>query len=99
MLFMIVAKHTPEMCPGGLVRPDKEFSTKIEESMKKAGVKKITGYMNAPSHIFYFILETDDNEALNNAVEPLRLIGEVIITPVLTFSENWDWAKTIGIQK
>ena len=67
--------------------------------MKKAGAKNISGYINAPAHVFYFVLEADNNEALNNAAEPLRLIGEVTINPVLTFSENWAWAKTIGIQK
>ena len=99
MLFMIVAKHTADFCPGGVVRPDKEFIKKTEESMKKSGVKLIEGYMDAPGHVYYFVLETDDNAALNNAVEPLRLIGEVTITPVLKFSEAVAWAKKIGIQK
>lgn len=99
MLFLIVAKHTAEMCPGGAVRPDKEFSAKVGESMKKSGVKEIAGFMDAPGHAHYFVLETDDNAALNNAVEPLRLVGEVTITPVLKFSEGVDWAKKIGIQK
>jgi hypothetical protein len=97
---MVVAKHSLELCPGGIVRPDKEFSTKLRESIKKSGVKEIAGYMDAPGHVFYFVLETDDNTALNNAVEPLRLIGEVTITPVLTFfSQGVAWAKNIGIQK
>ena len=96
---MIVARHTAELCPGGVVRPDKEFTAKIEESMKKSGVKEIAGYLDAPGHVYYFILETDDNAALNNAVEPLRLIGEVTITPVLKFLEAVVWAKKIGIQK
>ena len=51
--------------------------------MKKSGVKFVDGYMDAPGHVFYFVLETDDNAALNNAVEPLRLVGEVTIVPVL----------------
>ena len=96
---MIVARHTAELCPGGVVRPDKEFTAKIEESMKKSGVKEIAGYLDAPGHVYYFVLETDDNAALNNAVEPLRLIGEVTITPVLKFLEAVVWAKKIGIQK
>ena len=96
---MIVARHTAELCPGGVVRPDKEFTAKIEESMKKSGVKEIAGYLDAPGHVYYFVLETDDNAALNNAVEPLRLVGEVTITPVLKFSEGVAWAKKIGIQK
>lgn len=96
---MIVAKHSAELCPGGVVRPDKEFTAKIERSMKKSGVKEIAGYLDAPGHVYYFVLETDDNAALNNAVEPLRLIGEVMIAPVLKLSEAVAWAKKIGIQK
>lgn len=98
-MFMIVAKHSAELCPGGVVRPDKEFTAKIERSMKKSGVKEIAGYLDAPGHVYYFVLETDDNAALNNAVEPLRLIGEVMIAPVLKLSEAVAWAKKIGIQK
>jgi hypothetical protein len=100
MLFMIVAKHTTDFCPGGVVRPDKEFIKKTEESVKKSGAKLIDAYMDAPGHVFYFVLETDDSAALNNAVEPLRLVGDVTITPVLKFfKEGSDWAKKIGIQK
>jgi hypothetical protein len=97
---MIVAKHSLEFCPGGNVKPDKEFTKKTEESIKESGVKFIDAYMNAPGHVFYFVLETEDNVALNNAVEPLRLIGEVTIIPVMKFfKEGFDWAKDIGIQK
>lgn len=99
MLFLVVARHTAEMCPGGIVHPDKGWTAKIEESMKKSGVKEIAGYSDAPGHVFYFVLETDDNTALNNAVEPLRIVGEVTITPVMKFSEGTSWAKQIGIQK
>ena len=100
MLFMIVARHKVEFCPGGLERPDKEFIRKTEESMKKSGVKLIDGYMDAPGHVFYFVLEADDNTALNIAVEPLRLVGKVMIIPVMKFfKEGSDWAKKIGIQK
>jgi len=99
LLFMVVAMHTAENCPGGVVRPDKEFTAKIESSIKKSGVKEIAGYLDAPGHVYYFVLETDDNAALNNAVEPLRLVGEVSINPVLKFSDAVAWAKKIGIQK
>jgi hypothetical protein len=100
LLFMIVAKHTIENCPGGAVRPDKEFINKTEESMKKSGIKLIDGYMDAPNHIFYFVLETDENPALNIAIEPLRLVGDVTITPVMKFfKEGHDWGKKIGIQE
>ena len=97
---MIVAKHMVESCPGGVIRPDKEFIKKTEESIKKSGVKLIDAYMDAPRHVFYFVLETADTAALNIAVEPLRLIGKVTITPVLKFfKEGYDWGKKIGIQE
>jgi len=99
LLFLVIARHSAEMCPGGNVRPDKEFAAKVEESMKKSGVKEIAGYSDAPGHVHYFILETDDNRALNNAVEPLRLVGDVTIIPVLEWSRGVGWAKQIGIQK
>jgi len=56
--------------------------------------------MDAPGHVFYFVLETDDNAALNIAVEPLRLVGEVAINPVMKFfKEGYDWGKKVGIQE
>lgn len=97
---MIVAKHTVENCPGGVVRPDKEFIKKTEESMKKSGVELINAFMDAPGHVFYFVLDADDDASINTAVEPLRLVGEVKITPVMKFfKEGSEWAKKIGIQK
>ena len=99
MLFLVIAKHSAELCPGGNIRPDKEFATKVDESMQKSGVKQVAGYSDAPGHVHYFVLETDDNKALNNAVEPLRLVGDVTITPVLKWSDTVAWAKKMGIQK
>ena len=97
---MIVAQHTVEFCPGGVVKPDKEFIKKVAESMKKSGVKLIDGYMDAPGHVFYFVLEADDNAALNFAFEPLRLVGEVTSSSIMKFfKEGSDWAKKIGIQE
>ena len=99
MLFIVVAKHSAESCPGGVVRPNKETMGKIEETMNNPGVKLVEGYLDGPGHVFYFVIETNDNVALNNAVEPLRLIGDVNITPILKFSDARAWAKKIGIQE
>ena len=100
MFFMVIARHSIEFCPGGAVRPDKEFIKKTEDSIKKSGVKLIDGYMDAPGHVFYFVLEATEAAAINVAVEPLRLVGEVMISPVLKFfKEGSEWAKKIGIQE
>lgn len=99
MLFMIVAEHTAETCPGGTIRPDKQFMDKTVESVRKSGVKLVEGYLDGPSHVFYLIVEANDNTAINNAVEPLRLVGTARISPVMRFSESVAWAKKIGIQE
>ena len=99
MLFMIVAEHTAENCPGGIVRPDKQFMDKTVEAIKKSGVKLVEGYFDGPKHVFYIILEANDNTSIINAVEPLRVVGTVSISPVLKFTESVAWAKKIGIQE
>ncbi len=71
---MIVRVHSVENCPGGNIKSDKAFATKLDEGMKKAGVKVLEGYLDALGHVWYFVVETDSNAALNKAVEPLRLI-------------------------
>jgi hypothetical protein len=96
---MIIARHSAELCPGGVVRPNKEAMGKVEEAMNGPGVKVVEGYLDGPGHAFYFVVETNDNVALNNALEPLRHIGEVDITPVLKLSDARMWLKEIGIQK
>ena len=52
--------------------------------------------MDAPRHVFYFVIEASDNAALNNAVEPLRLVGKVTIIPIMKFfKEGSEWAKKL----
>ena len=85
---MIVAEHTAENCPGGVVRPDKQFMTRTVEAIKKSGVKLVEEYFDGPKHVFYIIVEASDNTSIINAVEPLRVVGTVNISPVLKFTES-----------
>jgi hypothetical protein len=96
---MVVQTHDPQDCPGGLVRPDQDFFAKVAESVERSGVTLIEGYIDAPAHVFFFLLDANDNEALNIALEPLRLVGKVRTHPVLKFSDARAWAKKIGIQR
>ena len=95
---MVVAEHSAEMCPEGIVRP-KPFTPKLEASLRKSGVKVVDGYVDGPGHIWYLILEADDYSTFNTAVEPLRLIGTVHTSPVMKLSEALAWAKKIGMQE
>ncbi len=98
MLFMIVAKHMPEDCPGGLTRPDKDFLKKVLEHVESSGVAVADIYLDAPAHVYFLIVDADNNEALNNVLEPFRLIGKVKTHPVLKLSDAITWSKKIGIQ-
>jgi uncharacterized protein with GYD domain len=100
LLFVVYHRHTAEMCPGGNVRPDRDFLTKLAEQTKTAGVNVIEGYIDGPGHQFYLIIEADDNAKLNKAIEQLRLVGDVNdVVPVLKFTDAAAWARTAGIQK
>lgn len=99
MLYMVLHRHTAEMCPGGNVRPDKEFTTKLDKQIKETGVKLVEGYLDGPGHEFYIVIEADDIAKLNTAVEQLRLVGDNKIVPVMKFSDAIAWTKKMGIQK
>ncbi len=99
MLFMIVAKHTPEDCPGGPVRPDKDFLAKVVEHVENSDVSVTEIYLDAPGHVYFLIVDANDNEALNTALEPFRLVGKVKTHPVLKLSDAIAWTKKIGIQR
>jgi hypothetical protein len=99
LLFMVVAKHTAEDCPGGLVRPDKDFIKKVVEHVEHSGITLIEWYTDAPGHVFFLVIDASDNEALNNALEPFRLVGMVKTHPVLKQSDLTTWSKKTGIQR
>ena len=99
MLFICTARHTAEMCPAGVVRPDKTLGGKIEEAAKQAGAKLVESYLDAPGHAFYLILDAATNVQLWDATEPLRLIGDVQFAPVMKLGEALAHARKIGIQK
>jgi len=98
LLFMVVHKHTAEMCPAGMVRPDKEFAIKLEEQFKKAGVNLIEGYFDGPGHEWFYVIEADDIAKIATAMMPLY-IGENRIIPVMKYSDSLALARKIGFQK
>lgn len=99
MLFICVARHTAEMCPAGVVRPDKELGAKIEKAAKAAGAKLVDVYLDAPGHTFYLLVDAATNVQLWDATEPLRLVGDVQFAPVMKLSDALAHARKIGIQK
>ena len=100
MLFLVDHKHTPDLCPAGLLHPDKEWVMKLEEKAKSSGVHLVDAYLDGPGHHFYFVVEADKNEQLWTFITPLLTqIGESKIVPVLRWAEARAFAQKIGVQK
>jgi uncharacterized protein DUF3303 len=96
---MAVAEHTAEDCPAGLVRPNMDFIDNFIEQVERSGVTLVEAYIDAPSHDWFLLLDANDNQALNDALESFRRVGMVRVHPVLKLSDMTMWAKKIGIQR
>jgi uncharacterized protein DUF3303 len=99
MLFVVTARHSAEMCPAGVVHPDKQLGAKVEKAAKQAGAKLVEVYLDGPGHTFYTVLEAATNAQLWDATEPLRVIGDVQFAPVMRLGEALKHARKLGIQK
>jgi uncharacterized protein DUF3303 len=100
MLFLIDHKHTADLCPAGILHPDREFLMKVEEKAKSSGIRLVDAYLDGPGHHFYFVVEAEKSEQLATFITPLLTqIGESKSVPVLRWAEATSFARRIGIQK
>ncbi|MDA4136680.1 MAG: hypothetical protein OK449_06765 [Thaumarchaeota archaeon] len=99
-MFVVDHKHTAETCPGGKIHHDDDFFKKVDEARAKSGLKIIEGYLDAPGHRFYFVVEAESvNQLFEFAATTLSPIGETNVVPVLKWSEAWTEGQKLGIQK
>lgn len=76
MLFHITQVHSPETCPLGEGGSDSLFDNTVE------GVKLIGRYGANAEHTLFFIVETDDWQALHRFLLPGFKRATCKITPV-----------------
>ena len=81
------------------MRPDMDFIAKVVENVERSGVTLTEAYTDPPGHVWFLIVDANDNEALTIALEQFRLVGMVKVHPVLKLSDTTAWAKKIGIQR
>lgn len=99
MLFVLDHKHSAENCPAGTVRPEKGLISKLEANAKTSGLRLVEGYLDAPAHHFYFIVEADSPEQILKFIVPLLGIGETKSHPVVKWSEALVLTRKLGLQK
>jgi len=98
-LFVLDHKHSTENCPNGTMRPDKEFSSKLEANAKTSGLRLVEGYVDAPAHHFYFIVDAGAAVQIINFITPLITVGDTNVHPVVKWSEGAAASRKLGLQK
>jgi hypothetical protein len=99
MLFVLDHRHSAENCPAGTVRPDKELLSKLEANAKTSGLRLVEGYLDAPAHHFYFIVEAETPEQILKFIVPYLGIGETESHPVVKWSDTLVLTRKLGLQK
>ena len=99
MLFVLDHEHSAENCPAGVVRPDKELLSRFEANAKTSGLRFVEGYLDAPAHHFYFIVEADTAEQILKFITPYLGIGKTNTHPVVKWSEALVVSRKLGLQK
>lgn len=90
MLFVATLTHTPELCFGNpsYKDPGKKWVENMRDSAKKLGVKIHGAYVSPNEHTFYFILETENLEAISDFLGPPVLTHHTgCISPVMNLEE------------
>jgi hypothetical protein len=77
MIFLIKQVHTFETCP----RDEGGYKTLFDEKAK--GVKLKAVYADFCQHITYYVVESDDLEAVYDFLDPGWLKSTCTVTPVL----------------
>lgn len=99
MLFIIDSKHTAETCPGGKIHPDKEWSNNFQKIADQSKLKIVEGYLDAPGHRFFFVVEASDVSQLNELIIPTLVpISDTKVTPVMKWSEAVALVRKTGAQ-
>ena len=97
MLFHVTATHTVDDCPG--YHHEKmpailEGAEKMDDLAKQFNVKVHFLLNGAPEHVFYALLEAENNYSLANfLLESLRFQQDFKVTPVQPLAETIAMAK------
>ena len=82
MLFMLIHNHTPENCFTGRTEDRRKCFADLNASFTKANVTVKGFYTAGYAHTFYFILEGNDQAALQSSLAPLYKVGMGQLIPI-----------------
>ena len=98
MLHMVVLTHGPDTCAAA----HKEYGDMVREAMahkdeasKKHGATIQGGWVDAPAHLFYLLVDAPNAHTVNSLMAELKffLWNTVDIHPIVTLEEAMKLAK------
>jgi hypothetical protein len=90
MIFVATLTHPPELCfaNSSYKGEGKKWVENMRESAKKLGVKVHGAYVSPNEHTFYFILESDNYNAISDFLSPPMLTHHTArVSPVTALEE------------
>ena len=101
MLFLQISKHSPESCPmhnEGAKKANMNLSVKMEQILRKYGIKMVGGWVAIPEHMNVVVFDAPSIEALvKAAMEPemMAWIGynKNQLMPVMSLEESMKLMK------
>lgn len=78
MFFLTTARHTPESCPQhneGARNVYNQFYAKLNELMRKNGIKMVGGWVSLPEHLIVFVFDVQDPAAMINFMSEPEMVA------------------------
>lgn len=87
MIFILIHTHPLDKCIADNEEKKNQLGNQLQGSFKEAGIKVLGNYAAPQEHTLFSIFETDDLEALNQALTPLTMWGTARMIPVIPIGE------------
>jgi|SRR3972149_7855655 len=92
MLYMVVSRHGPEICPMANPKAAEKMRYAIEhmnDVTKKLNIKVSGNWVDVPAHIIYMLVDANNAHDISQMVIELRIMewNTVVINPVLPMAE------------
>lgn len=87
MTFLYIHTHSAERCMADKPQETGKMVAKMQEEIKKAGIKSLGAYMVPHEHTLYEIFEADNIAAVEKALIPMTLWGNARLIPVVPMEQ------------
>jgi hypothetical protein len=87
MLFIYIHTHPLDKCIADNEEKKLQLGGQLQGAFKEAGIKVLGNYAAPQEHTLFTIFETDDFEALNQALTPMTIWGSARMIPVIPIGE------------